>query len=238
MGRGRANGRGRRGAWTLAIALILLSCQSDAAARDIPDPNPAERCANGIAVPNPESNPALVLDCAILLRILDSMPQSEAARPAWDADIPLSRWEEISLGGAPTRVIGAAIRERWGRYREHEPPRILPALARLDGLRKLVIEGDFARGAIPAEIGKLSNLEELVIDGAPQRDYMSSHPPRRPKLPPPKGALGPMPPELGNLGGLKTLIIRRASLKGTMPRELGNLARLERLELGDRKSVV
>ena len=226
-------GCGWRSAWAFAIALILLSCQTDAASQDIPDPSAAADCANGIAVPNPESNPALVRDCSILLRILDSLSQSEAARPPiWDVNVPLSQWEGVNLGGVPTRVVGVTIRERRGRYPEHEYPRLLPALARLDGLRKLVIEGSFARGPIPSEIGNLSNLEELIIDGAPQRDYMS-HQRKRPKLPPPKDALGPMPPELGGIRSLNTLVIRRASLKGTMPRELGNLARLERLELDD-----
>lgn len=63
-------------------------------------------------------------------------------------------------------------------------------------------------GEIPAEIGRLSSLEELDLGG--------------------NRLTGPVPPEMGNLTRLRQLELGTNHLSGTLPPEIGNLTRLER----------
>ena len=65
-------------------------------------------------------------------------------------------------------------------------------------------------GAIPGELGNLSNLERL---------YLSFN------------QLSAIPKELGNLSSLRSLSVSSNQLSGAIPGELGNLSNLERLSL-------
>ena len=66
-------------------------------------------------------------------------------------------------------------------------------------------------GALPAELGSLSNLETLSLVG----NYL----------------IGPIPPELGNLSTLDSLMLAGAGLSGAIPPELGGLSDLRVLWL-------
>ena len=76
----------------------------------------------------------------------------------------------------------------------------------------LYLSSNQLSGAIPPELGGLSNLERL---------YLSSNQLR-----------GEIPPELGDLSSLEYLDLQGNQLSGEIPPELGNLAFLEYLNLG------
>ena len=80
----------------------------------------------------------------------------------------------------------------------------------LGALEILGLSGGFhgvgLRGEIPPELGNLSNLRDLSIEG--------------------NGLTGEIPPELGNLASLQHLRLRGEGLSGGIPPELGNLKQL------------
>ena len=67
------------------------------------------------------------------------------------------------------------------------------------------------RGPIPAAIGELVNLTELIVEHSPLD--------------------GPIPPEIGNLTNLTHLEFWNTNLTGPLPSEIGNLVNLETLML-------
>ncbi|MCP4147242.1 MAG: hypothetical protein GY757_05780, partial [bacterium] len=88
----------------------------------------------------------------------------------------------------------------------------LPAeLGNLSNLENLNLRSDFLSGSIPPELGNLSNLAELSL-------YSSQ-------------LSGSIPPELGNLSSLAELSLYSSQLSGSIPAELGNLSNLESLTL-------
>ena len=74
-------------------------------------------------------------------------------------------------------------------------------------------------GSLPPELGQLSRLTLLRINGLPDG--------------PPLALSGGIPPELGNLRSLRQLWITRTTLSGAIPRELEGLRNLDRLYLHD-----
>ena len=94
---------------------------------------------------------------------------------------------------------------------------IPPELGSLSNLKTLNLGGNDLSGAIPPELGNLSNLEWLVLGGY---DRFRSN-----------DLSGTIPPELGGLSNLKSLNLAGNDLSGTIPPELGDLRSLEYLEL-------
>ena len=90
--------------------------------------------------------------------------------------------------------------------------KIAPELGRLSNLEELVLNGNRLTGAIPPELGRLSYLKELSLDG----NQLS----------------GEIPFELGFLFKLQSLKLTENRLSGKIPPELGLLANLESLALG------
>lgn len=78
-----------------------------------------------------------------------------------------------------------------------------PELGNLTKLRQLILNGSQLRGAIPPELGKLINLEILSLFN----NQLS----------------GTIPPSLGNLTNLQFLDLAVNQLSGTIPPELGKL---------------
>ncbi len=114
---------------------------------------------------------------------------------------------------------------------------IPPELGNLSNLQELRLYTNRLSGSIPPELGNLSNLWWLLLGG----NQLSG------AIPPELGNLsnlqqlhlgnnqfsGEIPPELGNLSNLQRLYLYDNQLSGTIPPELGNLFNLQRLYLYD-----
>ena len=86
----------------------------------------------------------------------------------------------------------------------------------LDRATRLVLPRNNLIGPLPPELGNLTRLETLDLEGG----FWETN-----------NLRGPMPPELGNLASLEYLNLAGTSLTGPIPPELGNLASLETLHL-------
>ena len=90
----------------------------------------------------------------------------------------------------------------------------IPAeLGNLSNLQGLYLHENQLSGAIPAELGNLSNLQRLYL----HENQLS----------------GPIPAELGSLTSLQKLYLGFNELSGEIPVELGNLSNLQELSLDD-----
>ena len=109
-------------------------------------------------------------------------------------------------------------------------------LGNLSMLKVLDLQGNQFSGEIPAFLSRLGNLETLYLG---ENDFTG-------RIPPELGNLsnltrlylgynqlaGNIPPQLGNLPNLKELLLWASGLTGTLPRELTRLSKLERLSVG------
>ena len=109
-------------------------------------------------------------------------------------------------------------------------------IGKLTNLEILYLGGNSLSGAIPTEIGKLTNLEGLWLD----HNSLSG------TIPTEIGKLtnleqlglhnnslsGTIPAEIGKLTALEILRLHNNSLSGTIPTEIGKLTNLRRLDLG------
>ena len=162
-------------------------------------------CRAGTLVPEAETKPGLVEDCAALLEVWEDSIEGWALN--WSAERPISEWDGVTLGGSPPRVheIDLANRDLGGE--------IPPALGRLTALRRLSLFNNELSGPIPAELGDLQTLFRLNL--AVNR------------------LSGPIPPELGRLPLLTYLTLGSNRLSGSIPAELGHLSNLTFLDLTD-----
>ncbi len=94
--------------------------------------------------------------------------------------------------------------------RIHGP--IPSAIWKLENLEKLNLNENLFMGqTFPSEIGRLTNLKELLISGSQLE--------------------GTIPPELGNLSNLKNLEFYSNSIVGTIPSTFENFTQLRRLDI-------
>ena len=92
----------------------------------------------------------------------------------------------------------------------------LPAeLGNLDNLQELLLSDNQLTGSVPTELGNLVRLQDLSL----------SH----------NKLTGSIPTELGNLDNLQELLLSDNQLTGSVPTELGNLVRLQDLSLSHNK---
>ena len=171
-----------------------------------PDPRLVEACSNGVAVPDPEANPGLVNDCAILLEARDIL-DGEGEPLGWSADKPVGPgWRGVTVEGTPLRVTDVWLVGHGIDLRGQLPP----VLAGLSHLQHLWIASALT-GPLPPEYGQLVNLEDLWLHG--------------------NQLTGSIPPEFGSISALYRLWLSGNRLTGTIPPELGQLANLTYLEL-------
>ena len=173
------------------------------------------QCSNGIVVRNPQANLGLVADCAALLQgrdTLDTLIGDDYRLLNWRANRSIADWHIVTVSGSPRRVTAL-------QYSPH--PKMIPLLT----------------GAIPPELGALTSLRRLELDGANRLTG---------PIPPELGALtnleslslhfnynqltGPIPPQLGTLTQLRELSLH-GNLTGPIPPQLGGLTNLESLSL-------
>lgn len=155
-------------------------------------------CSNGIVVEQPERQPQLVRDCAVLLQERDVLT-GDGDGLNWSADRPIGEWLGITVSGQPSRVVGISVRSLLR-------GRIPPGLARLDRLQSLSLYDNELTGEIPSEIGLLSDLRSIDFSFA--------------------NLSGRIPPELGQLSELRQLWLYDNQLEGEIPTEVASLRHL------------
>ena len=213
----------------IAVSLLLTGAGgvtafnaggSDTAARAITIPAQyTEQCSNGIAVLYPERNPGLLSDCASLLAAKDALEGEDDWRlGGWSANSPIHSWRGVFIGisedNATYRVTHLRLNNpsTWSAGLTGTLP---PELGNLTSLRELWLEGNQLTGPIPSELGNLVNLQQLRIDH--------------------NQLTGAIPPEFGNLANLEWLYLNNNQLTGAIPAELGNLANLMYLYIDDNR---
>ena len=159
----------------------------------VPLPVPArERCGDGVAVPEPGANAALVADCATLLSLREALRPSEPL--TWSAALAVRDWEGVTVSGTPARVTALSLPARGLTGQVPEELGDLSALTRLD------LPGNALGGAIPAELGQLGTLQTLHL-------YQNR-------------LTGEIPAELADLDALTTLFLAENAFTGCIPRLL------------------
>ena len=101
----------------------------------------------------------------------------------WSAGTPIAEWDGVTIGGTPQRVT------------------------------ELNLYGSQLTGAVPSELGNLTNLRALLLSN----NQLS----------------GPIPGALGGLSKLEALDLWGNELTGAIPAELGRLSKLRSLSLGE-----
>ena len=139
-----------------------------------------------LCLPLPPTSPALFDDCTVLLAVKETLAGDASLN--WHAEIPVSSWQGVTVGGPQRRVAGLDL------YGTRLNGRIPPELGRLEGLVNLNLAGNRLTGSIPPELGRLVNLRVLSLD---------------------ENALtGAIPAELGQIGRLDSLWLRENRLTG------------------------
>ena len=164
-------------------------------------------CAGSVAVAE-YAGQGIVSDCDILLSARDTL--AGTATRNWAADVPIDQWDDVTLGGNPTRVTGLSRDECRSDPLNGTIP---PELGSLSKLESIILGSCRLTGPIPSELGNLTNLKTL--------SFWDN------KL------TGAIPPELGNLSNLEFLSFPYNQLTGPIPSELGSLSNLEMLHLID-----
>ncbi len=182
--------------------------------------SPAQTCANGITVANPDKNQDLVQDCVTLLTARDIL--AGTATLNWGADLPIAQWVGVEVSDGRVKSLklknnrlSGSIPAELGQLAELKVLSLdrnrltggIPAeLAQLTQLTALSAHSNGLTGSIPAELGQLSQLTVLRLSG----NRLS----------------GGIPAELGQLSELRSLMLDINGLSGSIPAELGQLTHL------------
>ena len=169
------------------------------------EPSSPFMCDNGVAVPEPASNPGLVKDCEALLEFRDSLSGDVSLN--WHPDIPISMWEGVATDGLTKRVTGLYL------YNRNLTGKLPPQLGGLSALEHLWLHNNRLSGEIPPALGQLVGLKELLLGG--------------------NRLTGSIPSKLGNLSSLEYLSLSKNQLTGQLPAELSHLSSLRELWLYD-----
>ena len=187
----------------LAALCALLVLSATASAQD--EEATTALCANGVVVPDPDSNAELVAECEILLAAMPVLIGEEGGeRLNWSADLAIHDWFGVVASSGRVTILSLPWADLNGT--------IPPELGQLTSLTVLDLSHNELTGPIPAELGKLVDLGWLWL-----WDNELS---------------GEIPPELGNLSSLLRMDIDWNQLTGEIPPELGKLKKLSVLYLG------
>ena len=183
-----------------------------------------------------QTNTGLVSDCKVLWGLRDDFTGTVTLN--WNATTAVSSWTGITLSGNPSRVTTIRFIQRVLPVIPSELNGTLPPeLGQLSALQSLTLQGQAFTGSIPSELGDISTLQYLVVSGAMLTG----------SIPPELGRLsnllqlqlndnsltGEIPSELGGLSNLQRLVLNGNSLTGEIPSELGGLSNLQRLVLNN-----
>ena len=194
----------------LLTALALAAGAQDGPA--VSDLNPDD-CSNGTFVADPAADPGLVSDCLALVGVRNHWT-SRPDNAGLPSGHPLLTWGH----GDAARITawnGIHIHDRRVDSillaRRGISGAIPPQLGRLTNLKLLDLNGNQLTGTIPTQLSRLTNLESLDLNG--------------------NQLTGPIPTELGQLTNLLHLWLNSNQLTGSIPAELGRLTNLEWLDL-------
>ena len=167
--------------------------------------------------------------------LLDSMYILSAEPPLnWSADVSMNDWEGVTLGESPLRVTGLSLVDRG------LTGRIPGELGRLYELEDLVLTGNALTGEIPYLLN-LRNLELLELGSNRLSGQIRNSLSRLSEL----EALylyanklsGEIPRELGDFENLTAIVFDHNRLSGEIPPELGKLSNLDKMHLSDNRLV-
>ena len=123
----------------------------------------------------------------------------------WSSRTPIADWDGVTVEGTPQRVTELDLSGS-------QLTGAIPAeLGSLTNLRALLLSENLLSGSIPVSLAGLSNLEALDAGG--------------------NQLTGAIPAELGSLVTLRSLSLEGNTLTGAIPAELGSLSNLEDLNL-------
>ena len=167
-------------------------------------------CSEGHVVKNPGRNQGLVQDCETLLGLRNALAGEAVLN--WSAQVEISDWKGLKVGGSPPRVTGL-----WLSSSNLDPTQltgVIPGeLGDMANLEVLDLHFNQLTGSIPPELGNLTNLIRLVLGSNVLK--------------------GPIPSELGMLTKLETMDLSGNRLTGSIPEVLGNLENLETLDVSN-----
>ena len=170
---------------------------------DSPIATKPANCANGIAVPRPQSNATLVQQCETLLNIKRTLAGD--AKLNWSEGIPVRKWHGVSVAGSGSEIVALQLK---GRGMTGTFP---PEIGELVDLEILDLSNNQLTGEIPDNIENLHKLRELYL-----------HVNR---------LVGAMPVGLWDMTTLDTLSLGENEFTGGIPHEIANLDRLVLLNL-------
>ena len=124
---------------------------ADDAGSASPTPVPAT-CGDAVT---DKSNTGLVADCNALLAAKDELRGTASLN--WSADLSISRWYGVRLGGSPRRVTIVKVQK------QGLDGNIPGVLGELDKLQDIWLYQNELSGPIPAELGNLSELKTLML---------------------------------------------------------------------------
>ena len=159
------------------------------------EPNIIEApCAR--AIPHEADNPGLMRDCIYLLTAKDYLGGAEVLN--WSLDIPIARWDGVTMEGTPQRITRLQLPNRRLMGFMSIELRYLSALTHLD-LSHNALTGEMLRG-----LAQWSNLQEFRLSD--------------------NSLTGTIPPALGNLAMLNTLSLSGNNFTGCIPMALRGVA--------------
>ena len=194
-------------------------------------------CAGSTATPA-GSSAGLVSDCDVLLASKDGLRGSASLN--WSNDLAIGSWEGVTLlSDADPSVTAAADRVfSLDVNGENFAGSLPPELGGLSALRLLAVRNTAMTGGVPAAVGDLSSLQQLLVQNNPSMtggiDAAVGRLSGLVKLIVQDTPLtGPIPSHLGSLDALEALVVDDTGLTGPLPSELGGLSKLKQLAVVD-----
>ena len=163
--------------------------------------------SNALSVPADAARPAILCRMShttpMLLNDCKALLRARdrlagAGRLNWRADTPIEHWQGVTVAGEPPRATALELRDA------ELNGTLPPELGALSALRVLALDGNALRGAVPAVLGELNSLETLRLD----RNRLT----------------GRLPAQLGALTGLSVLRLGGNDFSGCLPPALRRVA--------------
>ncbi len=197
-----------------------------------PPPSTFTQCRDGGAVPRPNDNPNLLLDCAALLRAKDALRGTGALN--WSHERQITTWNGVTVD----RDQSNALFVRDLSLAERGLNGFIPsALVDLTALRRLDLDDNALSGPLPPLLSGLTSLQQVYVSGNSLTGQLPTQWTDLPNLRflflNGNDLSGALPSEWGGMGSLEQLVLDGNGLSGEIPSEWGGMAALEDLFLRD-----